>query len=193
MARASQRTYKLGQRRADLQRNPETYSKHRAAWCSIFAGQFVIMVNNDTKTVTGPDISILVHQANRKYPSVINLTGSTVEELDALQDLFNSAFEWARPIAELRDKEARDAFEQGDDSHARYYRQLPKLVYRKRPESEHGEGVQHGSEDVSPLAGSPDDQHDGAGVGGDEVAERDSGAGSAQDDWPTPNQPPSIQ
>ena len=144
------RSYKVGHRRgaSTVGKPKDRLSRSRWAWVTVYFGQLVIWAEykkneEGEETDELQDLKLLEPIQNR--PSVTwNLTSCTEEELVALKELIDTAFEWALPIVRERDKEAQDAFENGDDSHGRIYRQVPKLVYRTGPESQHGEGVQHG-------------------------------------------------
>lgn len=176
------RGYPLGQRDERFKRKNEgLMSQNRWAWVRTIVGQFVIWV--DEKDDNPADLSITVIHPTKGAPVAWDLTSMTEEELVSMKHLFDTAFAWALPIVQRRDKEAQVAFEAGDDSHARIYRQVPQLVYRKRPESEHGEGVQHGSENV-PAVGQDGDDSDEVGLRdpGDDMAERDPSSSLSQDD-----------
>lgn len=172
--------YKPGQRHPQFGQNYRL-SESRYAWVQVESGKFLILVGEDLGS--GTDVT-LFHPKPGKQPNVsINLTNLTLPELDALKDIFDSAFEWARPVVERRDKEAQDAWDSGDDSHSRNYRPIPQLVYRKRPGGEHGQGVQQRPEGVSEGSGRGGSDHVGGVRGaGDELAEPDSQHGGSEDD-----------
>lgn len=58
------------------------------------------------------------------------LTEMTLEELEAVKKLFDTVFDEAREVCELRDRLAQEAYEDGDDSHYRLYRTVPTMVER---------------------------------------------------------------
>jgi hypothetical protein len=60
----------------------------------------------------------------------MELSEMTAEELDATKEMLDKVFAEARPICEYRDKKAREAFDEGDDSHYRLYRQVPGIFER---------------------------------------------------------------
>lgn len=144
------------------------FSENRAAWIRIETGTYVIILGDDIGE--GSDVVFYIPPAlGRKFGAVsINLTSLTSEELVALRELFNTALDWAEPVVAQRDKEARIAWENGDDSHARNYRALPTVVYRKRPFGEHGES----------LLERPQGVPEGSGGRGGDSAARVRGAGS---------------
>ena len=192
------RSYKPGYRnKPDFENKPGLMSKNRWAWVSVYFGQFVIWADlrKDAEgNLTDEVLDIkLVYPIPNRPPVTWNLTALTEEELVSIKHLFDTAFEWAMPIVQQRDKEAQDALEAGDDSHSRIYRQVPKLVYRSGPESQHGESLQHGSEDAAGVPRDGDDPLGGLRGDGPDVAERDEGSSSTQDNRPTVNQPPRIR
>jgi hypothetical protein len=70
-----------------------------------------------------------------------NLTALTHEELLAMRELFNFAFDLAEPVILLRDRIAQDAFDKGDDSFIRVYRQAPQLIIREGTIRQDGESL----------------------------------------------------
>lgn len=164
------RSYPLGSRRSDLpgmkkRERDGLMSESRWAWVRNVIGQFVILVN---PTEGKPeDLTIRLFHPIPNRPSMDwNLTAMTEQELLLFKELIDLAFEWALPVVRNRDKEAADAFAEGDDSHARVYRQVPQLVIRKRPESEYREGVSKRSGIIPGLTGGaidPDEQLRGSG------------------------------
>lgn len=172
-------------------------TKSRWAWAEVYFGKFIIWGDyaqdddgNETDELL--DIKLMFPIPNRPTVSW-NLTALTEEELVSLKHLFDTAFEWAKPYCIARDKEAQDALDNGDDSHSRIYRQVPKLVYRSGPEPEHREGVQHGSSDDARVLQSDGDLEHGLRDEGGLVAERDEDGGRPQDDGPTPHEPPVVR
>lgn len=180
------KSYQPGHRRSDLGQNmsaegPTRYSESRYAWVRTEAGQFVILVGNQSNEA-GHDVVLYHPRPGRQRPLTISLTSLTEQELDAMEDLFKSAFEWARPVVQQRDKEANDAWSSGDDSVPRNYRPVPQLVYRKRPELQHGEELLQRPEDVPGGDRGAVDRDGGVRGAGDELAQPDSGEGAAEDD-----------
>jgi len=106
----------------------------------------------------------------------------TAEELNAIEELISTAIAWARPVVELRDKEAKDAQEAGDDSYSRLYRAVPSVVYRKRPGYEHDPSLLGRPEGVSEGDGGDLGEDGGIRGTGDGMAEPDEGGSSAEDD-----------
>lgn len=188
---ADKRSYRLGHRRSDLpgmknKIRDGLMSEGRWAWVRTVLGQFVILVDTDEDDKADRTIR-LYHPIPGRPPVSWNLTALTEEELLKTKELFDAAFEWALPVVQRRDKEAQDAFDNGDDSHARVYRAVPQLVFRKRPESEHSEGIQVGPgriPDSSRGAINPDEGLRGS---GDVLPEPDASGSEAEDDLPSPD------
>ena len=95
---------------------------------------------------------VLRSTGKNKITLRVTLTDLTAEELDGFRQFLVTGFNSAREVAEARDKEARDAFEAGDDSNPRMYRAAPSLSIRTRPLLEYIEGIQSGSGGVSEVA-----------------------------------------
>jgi hypothetical protein len=83
-------------------------------------------------------LSIFSKRTSHKF--VTDLSEMTVAELDAVQEFLNTVFDEAREVCEHRDRLAREAFEDGDDSLARLYREVPRVVDRSRKGEQHGQG-----------------------------------------------------
>lgn len=188
------RSYRPGHRRSDLGKDfsqQGIMSESRWAWVRVAIGQFVILVdeddNEEIKKIR------LFHPIQNSRPINWVLTALTEEELLKLKELFDAAFEWALPIVRLRDKEAADAFEAGDDSHARVYRQVPQLVFRKRPVGEHGSRVLQRPEGVSDGDGRAVSRDGGVRGSGDELVEHDSEGDGPENNWPQVDGTPKLR
>lgn len=193
------RSYKMGHRKGSegYHQRQGKLSKSRWAWVTVYFGQLVIWGDyrkdeegNDTDDLL--DIKLMQPIPGRS-PVTWNLTALTEDELISMKHLIDTAFAWALPIVQQRDKEASDAFENGDDSHSRIYRQVPKLVYRSGPEPQHGEGVQHRSEDAAGDGSVGDDRGAGLRPDGSDVAERDEGDDGSEDDWSEADEPEGVR
>lgn len=70
----------------------------------------------------------------------VSLSDMTPEELNEFQKFVNLVIDRARPVTELREIKAKEAFDEGDDSYYRLYRPLPRYVDRTGQGSEHDKG-----------------------------------------------------
>lgn len=173
-------TYQPGQRRKVFGDN-HRITENRYAWVISETGKWMILVGADMGH--GTDVVLFNPRPGKVTDVTINLTNLTRPELDALRELFNTAFEWAETVVDQRDKEAQDAWDQGDDSHTRNYRPLPTVVYRKRPEREHSSGVRQRPDAVlEGGVGERPDHPGGVRGAGDELAEPHSEPGQSEDD-----------
>jgi hypothetical protein len=159
--------------------------EERYAWITTYDGECVIFVQDpqklfDEKGVakttylefgSGDNVHLVINPVKSRSSAVIMLTNLTEDELDKTKQLFDLAFEWARPVVQLRDREAREALESGDDVNPRNYRQVSHLVVRRKPGGEYGESVLDGHRDVSRVGDSRD--------GGAALEGGDRGPGSA--------------
>lgn len=172
------KNYNLGKRNAGLKR----FTEGRYAWCKVVFGEFIILVGDESGEST-EDV-VLFHPRPSTIPNVtLPLTNLTEEELDAFESIVTSAIAWARPVVKKRDTEAQDAWNNGDDSNPRNYRPVPQLVYRKRPQSEHSEGVHERPEGVR-EGGGRTSQDDGVRGAGDELAQSGEAESKPEDDQP---------
>lgn len=186
------RSYPLGNRNKQYREGKDQVSQATLAWNTNELGRFVIL-KNQTEIQVGPAVRLYHPIPGRAYGISWELTSLTEAEIVELKKLFDLAFELALPVCIARDKEAADAFERGDDSYHRVYRGLPQVVYRKRTQQEHSEGVHDGSEDATDVEQDARDSDESVRDGGDGLAERNEGRGEPQDNWPTPHQPPSLR
>jgi hypothetical protein len=115
-------------------------------------------------------------------PVQMNFTALTEEELKQTRQFFNHLFDLAEPICRERDRAAYDAFESGDDSFLRLYRQPPQLIVREGAVAPYVEGVLGGSEDVPDGDGEDGGQSGGVRAAGDAVASEESADSEAEDD-----------
>lgn len=188
------RSYKMGNR---TQTGVGQLSRNRWGWVGIYFGKFIIWADykldedkNETDEVQ--DIKLMYPQI-KGAPVTWNLTACTEEELTSLKHLFDTAFALALPIVQQRDKEAQDAFANGDDSHSRIYRQVPQLVYREGAIGEHSEGVLDRLEDAAGVQRTADDLDGRLRDDGPAVAQPDPSVSSPQDNGPKVDQPPSVR
>lgn len=96
----------------------------------------------------GPTIILSLSSFGKPGKWSIDMSGMTVTELQALQELINEAVAFAMPIAELRDAQAQEDEDDGREPFERIYRPVPTVHYRKRSGGEHSQGVRDGSEDA---------------------------------------------
>lgn len=82
-------------------------------------------------------VRLVLFRNNRRAKFLLNLTSYTAAELDALRKIIEVAFDAAKPICEELDRRAKQAWEEGNDTHARIYRSVPEVVIRQRNESQH--------------------------------------------------------
>lgn len=100
------------------------------------------------KSEKGDNVLLFVTVPGRRNPLTWNISAMTSEELEAARKFFNHLFDLADPIVRERDKVAKDAYDKGDDSYTRSYRQLPQLVIRQGQESRHSESLHDGPSDA---------------------------------------------
>lgn len=155
-------------------------SDSRYAWLRTVVGQFVMHRHADPG-IPGPSILLYLPRPTGR-PLSFDMTALTAEELALTRQFFNLLFDQAEPVCAARDKVAHDAFAEGDDTHARIYRQVPQLVVREGAIGTDREELLDGPEDD---AQGP--QHDGGPAGGvrgdgDELAPGDAQDGGPEDD-----------
>ena len=152
------------------------------AWAKNYDGEIDIYVQDPKKLFTeegvakttylefgsGENVHLAFHPTKSRHSAVLMLTNLNEAELAQLKQLFDLAFEWALPVVQLRDREAREALEtHGDDVNPRNYRAVPQFVVRRQPVGQHGEIVLDGLADVPGMGGSRDGDPTVAGSGQD--------------------------
>jgi hypothetical protein len=130
----------------------------------------------------GSNFVLLISIPGRTKPLTWNLSAMTAEELEATRQFFNHLFDLAEPVVNERDRIARDAFREGDDSYARSYRTPPTFVTRERKKRTNRESVQHGSSDATEGSGAGLDPDGGVRGHSDELADRYEEDGRPEDD-----------
>lgn len=166
----------------------------RIAWLRVAIGQFIILRHpkDDEDKEAGPTVRLYLPRPGAR-PMQYNLTALTKQELDWLRDLLNLACDLAEPIVEHRDKVAQDAFDNGDDSFARIYRQVPQLIVRERAFEGHGEGVYDGSSGVPFSEWRGGRKARGVRRTGDELAPDEQDEGLPEDERTEDDEPESIR
>lgn len=163
-------------------------TENRLAWIRTHVGQFVAMyypegTSEEDSEKTGPTVRLLIPSASGVgRPRGFNLTSLTTEELAYMREFFNMMFDLAQPVVELRDKVAQDAFEQGDDSFSRSYRQVPQFVIRTGSVGPDGESLQHRFAGVAERLSSDRDSAENLRDSGDGVAAGEQDDSGTQDD-----------
>lgn len=131
------------------------FSKNRLAWLHCVMGQFVVMKDYDVDELEkiqldpewGATYRLLIPRAGTR-PVALNFTAMTHEEFVAFRKLFDLICELAEPVILERDRIAQDAFDKGDDSFNRSYRQIPQLVIREGALGADDQGVHDGPDDL---------------------------------------------
>jgi len=160
----------------------------RFAWADNSLGEFVIYVQDPEAMFDedgrprnvdyiekgeGENINLTIRPRTARHRgTVVFLSFLTVQELDELKELIDTAFEWARPICTIRDKNSREASEKDREAtDPRIYRRVPQLFYRKRPEPRDSEGLLIGPERAFDLVKESVDSANEARTHSDAVAE----------------------
>lgn len=104
----------------------------RIASLTSFLGNISLYLKYGERDVDdlSPDVLVMGHGTKASRDMTWNLSALTAEELGYLKQLLNLAIQLAEPIVEDRDRYTREAFEAGDDSHPRLFRQKPVFVVR---------------------------------------------------------------
>ena len=155
------------------------------AWVENFYGRYFILAGEikDDPLQPGKDVAIVLPR--RFYPKmgpIISLANLTEAELDTLKELFDLAFELAKPIVQERDRVAQDEFDKGNDSFDRLYRRVPTLVVREGAKRENNPGLRQRHADLLDSSGGGEGVDGGVRRAGDGLAESDSNEVSTQND-----------
>jgi hypothetical protein len=132
-------------------------SKNRAAWADTFITKLALMRYTEEEMTKAEqrlpgdegeygDTYRLMISTTSGRPYTLNLTAMTHDEFVAVSNLLKLALRLVEPIIVERDRRAAEAYEHGDDSLSRTYRQLPQFVIREGALGEYDESVLHGLE-----------------------------------------------
>jgi len=131
----------------------------------------------------GTDIVLIYKPTERARPVSFNLTRLTTDEIDKMRRFYNLAFDAAEIIIRARDDVAQEAFDAGDDSFTRQYRQDGILVERKGKGVEYFKSVSKRSLGVPEGDGGRGDSEGGGRGTGPSLAEYDQGYSVTEDHW----------
>lgn len=160
-----------------------------AGWIKTTRHQFVKLLIRENPPVgdyppQGPSVIMFLPgrpNALREGYS-INLTMMTEDELLAFKQFVSEITELALPVCQLRDKLAREDYEQGRDNYDRIYRSPPQVVTRAWARGIDGQGLlkrlAHDAEYVKANVVTDDSVSDD----GNELAESGTNDGTAKDD-----------
>lgn len=186
------RLYRPGSRNPKF-RSDGRMSKNRVAWLKTFVGQFVMMRYPNDEQPEGEPVSeegpsyVLILPRRGARPLTFNITALTLEELEMTRRFFNELFDLAEPIVRHRDKVAQNAADEGDDSYARYYREIPQYVIREGELRSDDQGVLDRLADLSLRDRGVLDPDGGLRGGGSELAPGESSETESEDDGQTPD------
>lgn len=119
--------------------------EERVAFLQCVVGTMSIYMNDPAANAQDetPSVTLYLSEGVGKPPFRIGLASLTEEELDLFEEFILMALKMARPVVQVRDRIAREAFEDGDDSFSRIYRQQPKLIVRPKKHKPNDEGSLH--------------------------------------------------
>lgn len=173
--------------------NPARIGKNRFAWVRVVFGELIVMKYDQPKEAqedgaepeedwlkpeSGPTIRIIIAR-NVGRPISLNLTALTLGELEYFRRIWNLAIDMAEPIVAMRDREAQEAYANGDDTYSRSYRPVPQFVIRQGEVGSHAEGLWDRSEDIPAGDRPARDTSEGVRVGGDELADGEPAQGGS--------------
>lgn len=108
------------------------YSERRDAWVALNGWEYVITVNEPDEDNPFGQCWLAIRRPGQKRTFNIPLHNLTGLEIHAFQEIMEHAFRRAMPFCEAYDTEAEEARKEGDDSFARLYRPVPRVVVRER-------------------------------------------------------------
>lgn len=176
------RKYNIGPRTPERQRAEKMKGKisnNRWAWVATYIGQWIISGLPEKEHVS---IYLSFAIPNAIKPVQWNLTALTHAELMAMKTIINEAINLAEPVTIALDKEAEDAFQNGDDSFLRIYRQVPQLVFRSGEKSPYGKSVPLGPDGIPEGTGYADFADGTFRRQSNVLAESDTERGGSEDD-----------
>jgi hypothetical protein len=117
-------------------------------------------------------------------PVSLNFSALTEQELQVTRQIFEKLFDMVEPIVKQRDMEAQRAFDNGDDSFTRIYRQVPQYIVREGAIAPYSESVFGGSKELPLGLGDELDPDGRVRADGDGVADEVPEGGGSEDDQP---------
>lgn len=136
-----------------VNRTWETYGNHRYAWVNTHGFVWTVMIYPDGtggveieaadelahEYLMQPEVELQITPSKRQTIK-LKLTGMSTDELDAVRKVLNIAIDEAQAATREMDRIARLAWENGDDSYSRLYRQVPEVFVRPRVKSGDSKG-----------------------------------------------------
>lgn len=123
------------------------------AWADLGRMKLSLYENDINEGEREPGLNYTLNfrmDSGRKFGFVLSLF--TTQELIVMRDMLNLAISKALPVTELRDQHAAKALkEHQDDSFARLWRPVPRLVDRTRLQPGDGSGVPSRSRPLSSM------------------------------------------
>jgi hypothetical protein len=136
------------------------YGENRESWVDLALLEAVLYIgptDNEFDQTDFPEevdsVRLLLAKKGTKLKIGLPLTHMTEDEVEVFREFMNRALDLAQTKCRELDQKARQAFDQGDDTYARLYRPVPRLVVRSRIVTADGSGVPQRSDQPEPVAG----------------------------------------
>lgn len=171
----------IQRRRARQTSSARTYKqrseflRRRESWTIINGTELVLLHSDDKEFEDVSGFALWMKQARSNKAVTIDLTGFTVAELDTFVEYIQRAAELARPICAELDECAQEAYEDGDDSFTRLYREVPIVHVREWRKPRHDPGVPSRPDGASRVDGDDADEAERPGSGSRNVPDDASG------------------
>lgn len=125
-------------RRRSLARQ-QRYGDNRRAWLETYQNRLTLYttagddpeINEEGLQAGDEAVTVMMQRIGSKSRFMLNLSALTHDELCAIKEFFDMAFANAQGVTQARDKEAQEAFDAGDTSYNRIYRQVPIIFVRE--------------------------------------------------------------
>lgn len=162
------------------------FDKDRIAWVRTHSLETILFHRSVDTEDEHREVRLSFRALNARWPVYLSLSAMTQDELRAVKELVDEAFQRAEPLCKEYDERAQRRWEEEqDDSDGRLYRAVPVVSRRKRDESSHAKSVQGGLEETVGGNGT-DDGSSRAGTGSSGSVDSLENAGEGDDDEPTP-------
>lgn len=123
-----------GERKEQFRRrsNRGRFGLTRRAWLHLGEFEFILYVKPEREDQPEPGTEVFMFAKGSKGSLRFNLTQLNYDQLSAMRQMFELAFEAARPVVEVRDLNANEALTNyGDTSFARLWRPMVRLFKRE--------------------------------------------------------------
>lgn len=117
-----------------LLRQNQQYGDTRRAWLETYSSRFTLYAgipDVEAGKEYSDAVVIMIEAVGTSRKFSVSLSAMTYDELCAAKEFFDMAFANAQEVTQKRDREAQEAYDEGDTSFNRIYRRIPRIFVRE--------------------------------------------------------------